>query len=91
MAAQDNHVINRPASTILDIHVESDRSTRWIKEATYTFGTLEGWTTNYKPGLYLCLIIGRFDRREFFTPGAWLTADGRTGGRTDGKAAITLS
>ena len=32
-ASHDNHVINWPASTILDW--ESDRSTRWIKEAVH--------------------------------------------------------
>jgi len=31
--AHDNHVINWPASTILDR--ESDRGTRWIKEAIH--------------------------------------------------------
>jgi len=32
-ASHDNHVINWPASTILDR--ESDKSTRWIKEAVH--------------------------------------------------------
>jgi len=32
--SHDNHVINWPASTILDR--ESDKSTRWIKEAVHT-------------------------------------------------------
>jgi len=41
-ASHDNHVINWPASTILDR--ESDKSTRWIKEADrqYIFGKKDG-------------------------------------------------
>ena len=35
-ASHDNHVINWPAATILDR--ESDKSTRWLKEALYKFG-----------------------------------------------------
>ena len=49
-ASHDNHLINRPASTILDR--ESDKSTRWIKEAVHI--RKEGWQSlNRDEGSYM--------------------------------------
>ena len=48
-ASHDNHVTNWPASTIL--HRESDRSTRWIKEAVFIRN--KGWrSVNQDEGSY---------------------------------------
>jgi len=47
---QDNHVINWLATTIL--HRESDKSTRWIKEAVHIWK--EGrWSLNWDEGSYM--------------------------------------